>query len=184
MPDGRHQQQKEHSPLTDTTPTTLALQTAHSHNGPYQKCLVWNEFTHSIPFYSILFPNRPINYSGEGNDDVGITGDAEPHDECPNFSRNPNAFITAQLIAHIIIVRLQLVGKLDAVLFERAVNAFNDGLADIGKTQSFVRINLRLDSCLFELFHLAADGVSRSVGIRGGIVEPEPCGVHVRLCLD
>ena len=47
-----------------------------------------------------------------------------------------------------------------------------------------LRLNLRLDSRLFEFVHLAVNGVYRSVGIGGSIIETQPRGVHVRFCLD
>lgn len=49
-----------------------------------------------------LFPECQSKHNREGNESVGITGDAEPHDVCPKFARNPHALIAAQLIAHII----------------------------------------------------------------------------------
>ncbi len=85
------------------------------------------------PYHSFLLPERQSQHDCEGNEGIGITGNAEPSEIRPPFPRNPDSLVTAQKTGHLIVVGLQPVGHLDAVLFERTVHTLNDSLAHVGK---------------------------------------------------
>ena len=67
------------------------------------------------PYHFLLLPERQSQHDCEGNEGIGITGNAEPSEIRPPFPRNPDALVTAQQTRHLIEVGLQFVGRRRAV---------------------------------------------------------------------